>query len=262
MRIVLVLAISLLSVSIGRAHDAWVQTNTNLVRVGDVALIDLMLGNHGNDHRDFKLAGKVGLERCTLEVVAPGGQKYDIKPQLIDTGYAPREGYWSARFVNGEPGLYTIAYSGEGGHGTTRSLKSAKVYFLASESLDRPRHEHSEYKQPLGHWLELVPLSNPVLPMGPGLPIRVQVLYHGEPLADARVSFIPRGETLAEGLDATYERMTDGDGTATFTPKEGNLYLIVVHHLEPHEAGEGYDETKYCATLTVYVPQVCPCCGE
>ena len=41
------------------AHDTWVQTNTPLIRVGDAVHIDLMLGNHGNDHRDFKLASKV-----------------------------------------------------------------------------------------------------------------------------------------------------------------------------------------------------------
>ena len=48
------------------AHDTWVQTNTNLVRAGDAVHIDLMLGNHGNDHRDYKLTSKTGLENCTL----------------------------------------------------------------------------------------------------------------------------------------------------------------------------------------------------
>src|SRR6185436_2774462 len=41
------------------AHDTWVQTNTNVVRTGDAVHVDLMLGNHGNDHRDFKLASKL-----------------------------------------------------------------------------------------------------------------------------------------------------------------------------------------------------------
>ncbi|MGZ3489481.1 MAG: DUF4198 domain-containing protein, partial [Isosphaeraceae bacterium] len=29
------------------AHDTWVQTNSSIVRTGDVVHIDLMLGNHG-----------------------------------------------------------------------------------------------------------------------------------------------------------------------------------------------------------------------
>jgi hypothetical protein len=43
------------------AHDACVQTNTNLVREGDAVHIDLMLGNHGNAHPDFRLAGRESL---------------------------------------------------------------------------------------------------------------------------------------------------------------------------------------------------------
>jgi hypothetical protein len=36
----------------------------------------------------------------------------------------------------------------------------------------------------------------------------------------------------------------------------------VAHHLSPDESGADYESTKYTATLTVYVPEVCPCCGE
>lgn len=55
--------------------------------------------------------------------------------------------------------------------------------------------------------------------------------------------------------------MPPKNGRASFTPTEGNYYLVVAHHKEP-EAGKGYDSTKYSATLTVLVPQICPCCGE
>ena len=55
-----------------QAHDLWLQTNTTVVRTGDVVHIDCMLGNHGNDHRDFKLAGKPGIETIkNLEVILP-----------------------------------------------------------------------------------------------------------------------------------------------------------------------------------------------
>jgi hypothetical protein len=33
-----------------------------------------------------------------------------------------------------------------------------------------------------------------------------------------------------------------------------------VHREEPEQKGDGYDGTKYSATLTVFVPEVCPCC--
>src|SRR6478609_1866376 len=93
-----------------RAHDTWVQTNTNVVRTGDNVHIDLMLGNHGNEHRDFKLAGKITLEACKLDVIAPSGKKFDLKDRLADIGYVPKEGFWTTRFAGTEPGLYMVAH--------------------------------------------------------------------------------------------------------------------------------------------------------
>src|SRR5438876_8391146 len=96
-----------------RAHDDWVQTNTNLIRPGDQVFIDLMLGNHGNDHRDFKLAGKLNPAAGTLEVVGPDGKRYDIKDRLADLGYTPTEGFWTTRFAPAQEGLYLVAHTSD-----------------------------------------------------------------------------------------------------------------------------------------------------
>lgn len=246
------------------AHDTWVQTNTNLIRTGDALHIDLMLGNHGNEHRDFKLASKTSLDGVTLNVRGPGDRVYDVKSRLVDLGYTPKEGFWSTKFASTEAGLYVVDHAVDKivNHGTpTRSIKSAKTYFVVSESLDKVPSEHPGFDKPLGHPLELVPEANTVTPMGPDVPIRVRLLLNGQPLSGARVSFIPRGVTLAEGFDAEHERTTNENGRAMFIPKEGNYYLVVAHHLTD-EKGTGYDSTKYTATMTVFVPDVCPCCGE
>jgi uncharacterized GH25 family protein len=242
------------------AHDTWVQTNTNVVRSGDMVLVDLMLGNHGNEHRDFKLANKITLEHSTLHVFAPDGKQYDLKDRLVDTGYAPREGYWSAKFVAEKPGLYMAVHTLDKLHRTTRAIKSAKTFFVISPSLDKVSPDYQGFNRPLGHPLEIVPVAHPVTPMGPGKPISVQVLYEGKPLVDSLVTFIPRGTTLEEGFDPQFERQTDTAGKASFTPTEGNYVLVVVHHREPEQKGEGYDGTSYSATLTVFVPELCPCC--
>jgi uncharacterized GH25 family protein len=246
------------------AHDSWVQTNANVLRAGDRVHIDLLLGNHGNDHRDFKIAGKLDLAGCTLQVIAPDGKPYDLKDKLIDLGYAPKEGFWTARFSAAQPGLYLVAHTADKvvHYAPVRSIKSAKTYFVVTKSLDNVPRDNPGFAKALGHALELVPETNPVTPMGPGTPIKVQMLYKGKPLPDARVSFIPRGETLTEAFDKRYERMTDANGRASFTPTDGNYYLVVAHRQEPNESGQDYKSTKYSATLTVLVPQVCPCCGE
>lgn len=238
------------------AHDTWVETNTSLVRQGDVVFVDLKLGNHGNDHRDFKLASKISLAPCQLSVIGPEGKPVDLKPTIIDTGFAPKEGYWSSRFVTKEAGLHVVSHTLDTLHGTTRAIKSGKAYFLTSAKLDELPSISAGFDKPLGHVIELVPLTNPITAMGPNQPIRVKLLYQSKPLPAARVTFIPRGTVLAEGFDKDYEAMTDADGVASFTPKEGNVVLIVVHHPAADQKGDGYEKTHYTATLTVSVPQI------
>lgn len=247
------------------AHDTWVQTNTNLIRVKDAIHIDLMLGNHGNEHRDFKLASKIDLAGCTLKVHSPTGKAYDVRDQLTDLGYTPKEGFWSTKLGVTEPGLYTVEHALDKvvNHGKpVRSIKGAKSYFVVSPSLDKVSADNPGFDKPVGHALELVPTENPVTPMGPGKPIKVKLLLKGKPLAATRVSFVPRGQTLAKDFDEQFERRTDENGMASFTPTEGNYYLVVAHHSAPDEKGSDYELTQYSATLTVFVPDVCPCCGD
>lgn len=261
---VLAIGLSLITAT-AKAHDTWVQTNTQLVRTGDGVFIDLMLGNHGNDHRDYKLAGKIGLEGLKLTVHGPAQQSHDLLSQLVDTGYALKEGFWTTRYRTSDPGLYLVEQTLNKivTHGKPiRAVKSAKTFFVAATHLDKVPHEHPGFDRVLGHPLEIVPEANPVTPMGPDTPIRIKVLFHGQPLAKARVSFIPRGTTLSEGFDETYERRTNENGRCAFTPKEGNYYLVIVHHEAAEEQSEEYEATHYAATLTVLVPDLCPCCGE
>lgn len=241
-------------------HDTWVQPSQRLVSVGDVVHVALFLGNHGNDHRDFKVAGKIAsLEGATLAVIGPDGRRLDLAPDAIDVGYAPKEGFWSARFVPAAAGLHCAAHYRAGVRHGAMGYKGGKTYFLVAEALDATTKPTGMLPAPVGHPLELVLESHPVLGTGPGKPIAVRLLFRGQPLADHVVSFIPRGATLAEGFDAAYERRTDAEGRCSYTPKEGNLVLVVAH-VEREEQGEGYDKAAYAATLLLDVPQRCACC--
>src|SRR5262249_23423988 len=161
-----------------------------------------------NNHRDFKLASKIDLPGSTLEVVAPDGKRYDLKDRLLDTGYTPKEGFWTTRFAAAQPGLYLVAHTSDRvvSYAPERSVKSAKTFFVGRAGLEKIPLTHRGFDRVLGHALELVPETNPVTPMGPGTPIKVRLLYKGKPLANATVSFIPRGEMLSEGFDPRYER--------------------------------------------------------
>ncbi len=243
------------------AHDTWVQVSGRMVRPGDVVHVDLFLGNHGNDHRDFKIAGKLSsLEGTSLAVLPPAAAATDLVPDLVDLGYTPREGFYSGRFVAAKEGLHCVSHVREGIRHGARGLKGGKAYFLVSESLDEPPAPTKDHAKPLGHPLELVLETHPVIDCGPGKPIAVRLLHRGLPVAGHRVSFIPRGAVLKGDFDAEHERTTDADGRCRFTPKEGNLVLVVAHLSKPEERGEGYDRTTYAATLVLDVPQRCPCC--
>jgi len=255
----------LLLVGTVSAHDTWVETNSNIVRVGDAIYINLMLGNHGNDHRDFKIASKVAPDAIqTFEVRSPYGKKYDLIPDMADLGYAPKEGFYAARFVTGGRGLYVAAQAADKvlNFGRPhRVIRSAKTYFIASDSLDKVAKDQTGFDTPFGHKLELVAVNNPVMPMGPGTPIKVRLLFEGKPFAGQKVSFIPRGVTLKDGMDSEYERITDKAGEAAYTPKAGAYHLIVAHYRRETK-GDGYEAVHYSATMTVLVPQICPCCGD
>lgn len=246
------------------AHDTWLQASPRLVQPDDVVHVGLFLGNHGNDHRDFKIASKVGsLDEVQVEVVGPDGRKTDLRPDMADLGYAPKEGFWSGRFVPAAEGLHCVGHFRQGIRHGAMGFKGGKTFFLASESLDKPGRPEvpgGGLPGPLGHPLELVMESHPVLGCGPGKPIAVRLLFKGRPLADQVVSFIPRGATLAEGFDPEHERTTDAEGRCSYTPKEGNFVLVVTHLVKPEEKGEGYEKTAYAATLVIDVPQRCPCC--
>ena len=245
----------LLIPAISWGHDTWVEVNSPVIRVEDLVHVDLKLGNHGNDHRDFKLASKITLAPCTLVVIGPKGESQDLKSRLVDLGFAPKEGYWSTRFVPETAGLYVIGHTLDTLHGKTRAIKSAKTYFAAISGGPDSAELTASNERPLGHALELVPLTNPVFDAGPNRPIRLKLLFEGKPLSGARVSFVPRGQLLAEGLDSNFERTSDANGVVEFTPREGNIVLAVVHHLLPERSGDGFDKTQFSATLTIAVPQ-------
>lgn len=251
----LLLALWYTLTNIGWTHDTWVQSGPLVTRAQDVVHVDLMLGNHGNNHRDFKLASKITLAPCTLEVIAPDGTKTDLKSRLTDMGSAEKEGFWTARITADQTGIYQVVHTLDTLHGKTRALKSSKTYFISSTCFGSVPTDGADRVVPIQRGLELV-LETPIQSIAAKREIRYRVLWNGKPLPQATVTFVPRGAVLAEGRDSQYEKETDSHGYVAFTPTEGNLLLAVVHHLAPDETGEGYDKTHYGATMVLPVPQI------
>lgn len=237
------------------AHDTWVQAGSLAARHQDVVHVDLMLGNHGNNHRDFKLASKISLAPCTLAVIAPNGVSIDLKDKIVDNGSAEKEGFWSAKLIADQKGTYQVVHTLDTLHGRTRAVKTAKTFFISTHCFTALNTPSKQAIAPLNKDLELV-VDTPLESIGAMRDLKLRVLWNGKPLSGASVAFIPRGAKLTEEPDPNYERVSDNDGYVSFQPKEGNLVLAVVHHAVPEEKGDGYDKTSYGATLVIPVPQI------
>ena len=249
--------------SAARAHDTWVQTNTNIVRVGDAAHVDLLLGNHGNDHRDFKLAGKPDLEASTLEVVLPSGKRLDVKPGLTDQGYAPSEGFWSTRFVPAEPGLYTVSHTYDKvvSYAPVRSIKSAKTCFVASRSLDNVPRDFGRLRPAAGPSAGTGSDDASGHPDGPGRAAGGPPVVSRQAVG-RRPGFVhsardDAGRGIRPEVRADDRRARARRGSRPTTATTIWSWPITK---SPTRAGSNYERTKYSATLVVLVPQHCPCC--
>lgn len=239
-------------------HDTWVETGCSRVQSGQYVYVDLRLGNHGNEHRDFKLNSKVTLAPCTLTVRTPSGAVVDLKPRIIDLGLLEKEGYWTARYEPFEPGLHEVYHELEMLKGRMRVLKTAKTFLLCE-----PKHQAqaaviedasllpaSQVESKLLEWH----LKTPWSAVRAGQKVNLQLLHQGKPLAKVAIAIIPRGVQLAEGVDPDYQITTDHQGQIAFTPAIGNLYLLVAHYRAEEESGESYDLTHYGATMVLAVP--------
>lgn len=244
-----ILALMLLTTNLS-AHDTWIEAGPLVQPVGEYIYVNLMLGNHGNEHRDFKLASKITLTHCTLSCTSPSGNTSDLKPKIIDMGNAPKEGYWAARHELSEPGTYEFLHTLDTLHGTIKVVKSAKTYVIADRNAAGSSVAQAADLKAHGLGLELQLLTD-LTQAAAGRELRIQVLRSGKPLSNARVTFVPRGVVLAEGLDSNHEKMSDAQGIVSYTPSQGNILLAIVHHVEPKESGEGYERTHYGAALVL-----------
>lgn len=237
------------------AHDIWVEPNVNVVRTGASVSLSLMLGNHGNSHRDFRLANKVGAGDRKLFVFDPQGRKVDLTSSLVDNGYTAEEGFWSARFTPTAPGLHLAGSQMDKvmSYAPVRDIKSAKTFFVASPSLDQVAASNAGFDRVLGDALELVPVVSPTV--GAGGVLKVRLLYKGKPMPKTKVSFIPRGAKLEGAIDPRFEKLTDTNGEATLPLREANTYLIAAHFTDEKAKGKGYASIHYGATLCLVVPK-------
>ena len=71
-------------------HDGWLEVSPALVEEGQLVTISLFQGNHSNEHRSYRLAGKWRPQDARLMVAVPAGQISDLTRAIVDFGEVKR----------------------------------------------------------------------------------------------------------------------------------------------------------------------------
>ena len=127
------------------------------------------------------------------------------------------------------------------------SLSSLKY----AKALAGPGHPASAYTRPLGHVLELVPVTDPFV-LAPGDILRVRVLLDGKPAAGARVE-------LGDGVTPQREEdivkfPADAQGVVSLPLTRTGWHVLAVDVDRPSRAPEPTRIEKLVATRTFWLP--------
>ena len=246
------------------AHDGWVEITPSIVETGQVATIALMHGNHSNEHRSYRIAGKWDQKFTKLVVFDTKGRQTDLTSRLIDlgedeekTGPKGPKGFYLAPFTPNEAGLYhalarqvRTLQQGEGPK--FLSIRTAKTAFASVKVPAVSEAKNLEgLDRTLGgdEGLEIIPLTNPV-GIHSGGSVTLELRHKAKPAGGKIITLVGRIDSSA----AVQDRTTDEKGRVTFSVERADFYLARVKFEEESPRPDGQaDKSSYEAT---YVFQV------
>jgi hypothetical protein len=245
-------------------HDGWAEPVPALIEKGQIASIALIQGNHSNEHKSFRIAGKWNPQYTRLWVIDPAGKTVDLSSRLIDMGedeekIGPKgpKGFYLASWQAESGGIYRILARQERvlQHGQGPKFRSIRTATTALASLGVPTTAAARklkwFDNPIGRddALEIVPTKN-LLGIQEGEPVVLQVRYKGKPARDKVVTVVRK----IDGPPSARDLVTNPEGLVYFMAGPADHYLLRVKFDEQSEASAGqYEKSTYEAT---YVFQV------
>ena len=246
------------------SHDGWVEISPTIIEKGQPATIALIQGNHSNEHRSYRIAGKWDQKYTTLIVVDPNGKNHSLTDRLIDFGeddekVGPKgpKGFYLVSFTPNEEGLYQavarqVRTVQQGDGPKLLTMRMAKTMFA---SLNVP--EVSMTKNLKGFdlmsggadGLEILPVTNP-LGIFSGGSVTLELRLKGKPISGKIISLIRK----IDGSGSVLDRTTDEKGQVNFVVGPSDSYLARVNLAVESPRPDGRaDKNSYEAT---YVFQV------
>jgi uncharacterized GH25 family protein len=220
------------------SHDGWVEVSPTIVERGQAVTIDLLQGNHSNEHRSYRIAGKWDAKYTTLMVIDPKGNPDALTDGLVDLGeddqkVGPKgpKGFFLASFVPRYDGLYLAlgrqARTVQQGDGPKLTIvRIAKTAFaaFASPTIAAAKDLKGFDRMIAGDdAVEFIPINNP-LALFPGSQLTLELRRQGKPASAQTITLVRR----IDGPSSVQERTTDKKGRVTFAVGPADSYLARV----------------------------------
>jgi uncharacterized GH25 family protein len=246
------------------AHDGWVEISPAIVEKNQLANISLIQGNHSNEHKSYRIAGKWDGKYTVLSVIAPTGKSINLTDRLIDMGedadaIGPKgpKGFHLAPFVPKEDGLYQVlarqARTVQQGDGP--KVITARIAKTAFAAFKNPTVAAAKTLKGFDRAIagedaaEFIPLQNPLAIFANGS-LALELRHKGKPIAGQVITLIRR----IDGFASVLERSTDEKGRVILPIGAADFYLARVKIDEETARPDGLkDKGSYEST---YVFQV------
>src|SRR6266508_2434874 len=220
------------------AHDGWVEISPTIVEKNQAATIALLQGNHSNEHKSYRIAGKWDSKYTTPVIVDPTGKQNTLTDRLIDLGedaetIGPKgpKGFHLASFVPKVDGLYQVlarqvrtVQQGEGPKLLT--IRLAKTAFAAFKvpTVSAAKNLKGFDRSIAGDdAVELIPVSNPLAVFSGGS-MTLELRQKGEPISAQVITLVRR----IDGSPSVQEQTTDEKGRVNFAVGPADSYLARV----------------------------------
>lgn len=246
------------------AHDGWLEISPTIVEKNQAVTIALMQGNHSNEHKSYRIAGKWDSKYATLVVIDPKGKQTTLTDRLVDLGedaeaVGPKgpKGFHLATFVPRDDGLYhalarQVRTVQQGDGPKLLTVRVAKTVFAAFKvPIVSGAKNIKGFDRLIGgdDALELMPVNNPLAVFAGGS-MTLELRQKGKPLGGQIITLLRR----IDGFSSVQERLTDEKGRITFGigPADSYLARVKIDEETPRPDGQK-DKTSYEST---YVFQV------
>lgn len=260
----IIFALLCLNPPLATAHDGWIEIAPAIVEKNQTVTIALMQGNHSNEHKSYRIAGKWDANYTVLTVIDPKGTSNSLTDRLIDMGedaeaIGPKgpKGYHLASFVAKDIGLYQaiarqIRTVQQGDGPKIVTVRMAKTAFAAfkNPTVSSAKNLKGFDRLIAGEdGFEFIPLQNPLAVFANGS-VALELRHKGKPIAGQFITLVRR----LDGFASVQERTSDEKGRVNFPVGPADSYLARVKLDEETTRPDGLkDKASYEST---YVFQV------